>query len=316
LQRGGAVKIIVADDDAISRRMMARLLESSGYEVVTANNGREAAEKLASPDGPRLALIDWMMPELDGLGVCRSVRNRHDDSYVYVILLTAKQSRDDIVAGLEAGADDYITKPCNPEELRARLRTGSRILELEDKLVEAREDMRFKATHDALTSLWNRASILEDIERDLARSRREQGIVSILICDLDHFKQVNDVHGHLVGDEVLRQVASRLLSSVRTYDKVGRYGGEEFLVVLTGCDSGQTQQRAEDIRYAIGSRPFETNGGPLSITVSVGTLTNNEWSADLTANQLLHEADLALYRAKESGRNCVNAARPQDRESG
>jgi two-component system cell cycle response regulator len=304
------VKIIVADDDAISRRMMTRLLESSGYDVVTANNGRDAAEMLASPGGPRLALIDWIMPELDGLGVCRSVRDRQEDSYVYVILLTSKQARDDIVAGLEAGADDYLTKPCNPEELRARLRTGSRILALEDKLVEAREEMRFKATHDALTSLWNRASILEALERELARSRREQGIVSILICDLDHFKLINDVHGHLVGDEVLQQAASRLLSSVRTYDQVGRYGGEEFLVLLTGCDPSQTHSRAEHIRLAIGSLPFETNGGPLSITVSVGTLTSNEWTTDLTANQLLHQADLALYRAKEFGRNCVKSARP------
>jgi diguanylate cyclase (GGDEF)-like protein len=295
--------------------MMTRLLESSGYEVVTADNGREAAERLASPGAPRLALIDWIMPELDGLGVCRSVRQRHEESYVYVILLTSKQSRDDIVAGLEAGADDYLTKPCNPEELRARLRTGSRILALEDKLVEAREEMRFKATHDALTSLWNRASILEDFERELARSRREQGIVSILICDLDHFKLINDVYGHLMGDEVLRQTASRLLSSVRPYDQVGRYGGEEFLVLLTGCDPSQTQRRAEDIRSAIGSRTFETNVGSLAITMSVGSLTSNEWTADLTANQLLHEADLALYRAKECGRNCVKSACPPSHES-
>ena len=309
------MKILVADDEAISRRMMTRLLESSGYEVVTADNGREAAERLASPGAPRLALIDWIMPELDGLGVCRSVRQRHEESYVYVILLTSKQSRDDIVAGLEAGADDYLTKPCNPEELRARLRTGSRILALEDKLVEAREEMRFKATHDALTSLWNRASILEDFERELARSRREQGIVSILICDLDHFKLINDVYGHLMGDEVLRQTASRLLSSVRPYDQVGRYGGEEFLVLLTGCDPSQTQRRAEDIRSAIGSRTFETNVGSLAITMSVGSLTSNEWTADLTANQLLHEADLALYRAKECGRNCVKSACPPSHES-
>jgi diguanylate cyclase (GGDEF)-like protein len=309
------MKILVADDEAISRRMMTRLLEGSGYEVVTADNGSEAAEKLAAPGGPRLALIDWIMPGIDGLGVCRNVRNRQKDSYAYIILLTSKQSRDDIVAGLDAGADDYLTKPCNPEELRARLRTGSRILALEDKLVEAREEMRFKATHDALTSLWNRASILEAFERELVRSRREQGIVSILICDLDHFKLINDHYGHLVGDEVLRQAASRLLSSVRSYDQVGRYGGEEFLVLLTGCDSIQTQRRAEEIRSAIGSRPFETNCGPLSVTLSVGTLTSNQWTADLTANQLLHEADLALYRAKEFGRDCVESARPPTYDS-
>jgi diguanylate cyclase (GGDEF)-like protein len=308
------MKILVADDDAISCRMMARLLENSGYEVVTADNGREAVDMLATPNGPRLALIDWMMPELDGPEVCRCVRSRHEGSYVYITLLTSKQGGNDVVAGLEAGADDYLIKPCNVEELKARLRTGIRILDLEDKLVEARDDMRFRATHDSLTLLWNRASIIADFERELTRARRESGAVSILICDLDHFKQINDVYGHQVGDEVLQQAASRFLRSVRSYDQVGRYGGEEFLILLSGCDAGQAFQRAEDIRSAFASCSFETMRGPLSVTVSVGIVSNSEWTGDLTASQLLHEADLALYRAKASGRNCVLAAHPTAHE--
>jgi two-component system, cell cycle response regulator len=304
------MKILIADDDAISCRMTARLLENGGYEVITANNGRQAAEMLATPDGPRLALIDWMMPGLDGLGVCRNVRSRNEGPYIYIALLTSKQSGEDIVAGLEAGADDYLTKPCNPEELKARLRTGMRILELQDKLIEAREDMRFRATHDSLTSLLNRASILTEFEREVARCQRERSIVSILMCDLDHFKHINDVHGHLVGDEVLREAAARFMASVRAYDRVGRFGGEEFLVVLTGCDAALTRKRAEDLRFAICSRAFETASGPLPITVSVGTVTSTDCAADATASQLLHEADQALYSAKASGRNCVRAARP------
>jgi len=304
------VKILVADDDAVSRHMMQRLLERSGYEVVTAQDGREAADWLAVEDGPRLALIDWMMPELDGPGVCRLVRSRHDRSYVYITLLTSKQSKEDIVTGLEAGADDYLTKPCNPDELKARLRTGMRILDLENKLIDAREEMRFKATHDALTSLWNRGAILADLERELCRARREQGSVSILICDLDHFKQVNDVYGHLVGDEVLQQVAHRLLDSVRPYDAVGRYGGEEFLILMSGCSAALALRRADEVRDAMARRPFATTCGPLSVTVSIGVLTSSDWEDHFTTNQLLNEADRALYRAKARGRNCVCATDP------
>jgi diguanylate cyclase (GGDEF)-like protein len=304
------MKILVADDDAISRRMMTRLLESSGYDVASASNGRDAAEMLADLNGPRLALIDWMMPELDGPAVCRTVRSRHDSRYIYITLLTSKGASEDVVLGLEAGADDYLVKPCNPEELKARLRTGMRILDLEDKLVDAREDMRFRATHDALTGLRNRASILADLERELDRAQKEEGIVSILMCDLDHFKQVNDKYGHLVGDEVLTHAASRLLKSVRSYDMVGRYGGEEFVIVLTGCNLEQTDKRAEEIRTSIAQCQFETMGGSLSVTVSIGTASTCSWGNDVTANQLLHEGDIALYRAKNLGRNCVMAALP------
>jgi two-component system cell cycle response regulator len=309
------MKILIADDDLVSRRLMERVLERSGYEVVTAANGREAAEILSEADCPRLALIDWMMPELDGPGVCRNVRNRHDSRYVYITLLTSKQSSEDVVVGLEAGADDYLIKPCNTEELKARLRTGVRILDLEDKLVEAREEMRYKATHDFLTGLWNRGSIVSDFDRELARARRENGAVTILICDLDHFKRVNDVYGHLVGDEVLQSVATRLAKSVRSYDMVGRYGGEEFLLVLTGRDANLAEKRAEEIRSVVAGRAIETASGPLSVTLSIGVLTSNHWGNELTANQLLKEADKALYFAKANGRNCARIALPFPLES-
>ena len=230
------MKILVADDDPISLRLMERTLQNDGYEVITAKNGLQAAQVLSSPGGPRLALIDWMMPELDGPGVCREMRSRHDDAYVYILLLTSKQSSEDVVGGLEAGADDYLTKPCHPAELKARLHTGRRVLQLEDKLVEGREEMRFKATHDALTLLWNRGGILALLRSELSRSAREKTPVSLLICDIDHFKQINDLYGHPVGDEVLQQVSTRLQDMVRPHDCVGRYGGEEFLVVLGGCN--------------------------------------------------------------------------------
>jgi two-component system, cell cycle response regulator len=166
------VRILVADDDPVSLRLMEHMLRSSGYEVITVDNGQEAARILSKADGPRMALIDWMMPGLDGPGVCRAVRGRHDDAYVYMLLLTSKQSSGDVVQGLEAGADDYLTKPCHPAELKARLHTGRRVLQLEDKLVEAREKMRFKATHDSLTSLGDRGAILALLQNELSRAAR------------------------------------------------------------------------------------------------------------------------------------------------
>src|SRR5690242_13517970 len=226
------MRILIADDELISRKLLQKTLERAGYEVIAVANGREAADQLCPASGPRLALLDWVMPGLDGPSVCREVRKRKEQTYVYMVLLTSKESKEDVVAGLESGADDYLTKPFDPEELKARLRTGLRILDLEDRLVEAREEMRFQATHDALTSLLNRGVIMDLLGRELARSRRENLSTAILMCDLDHFKSVNDTYGHVAGDEVLKETAKRLLGSVRSYDFVGRYGGEELLIVL------------------------------------------------------------------------------------
>ena len=301
------MKILIADDEAISRRLLEKTLEREGYEVIAVDNGRLALQQLSLPDAPRLALLDWMMPEMDGPSVCQAIRQRHDQAYVHIVLLTSRGSKQDIVAGLEAGADDYLTKPWDPAELNARLRVGQRILQLEDRLVEARETMRFKATHDPLTSLFNRGVIVDLLARELARSRREKGCTVVMLGDLDHFKQVNDSHGHVVGDEVLREVARRLLSSARSYDFVGRYGGEEFLIVLNNCDSAQAVARAEEVRSGIASRPIQTSRGPLYATMSLGVLASQEWDLDLV-EEILSETDQALYRAKADGRNCVRLA--------
>ena len=207
-----------------------------------------------------------------------------------------------MIAGLEAGADDYLKKPVHPAELKARLRSGLRILELEDNLIRAREEMRFKATHDSLTSLWNRGFVLDLMERELERARRQNTSVSLLLCDLDHFKGINDKFGHLAGDEVMRETARRILGCVRSYDTVGRYGGEEFLVVLTGCDSAHSKDRAEQIRAALTRCPIRTDRGAVAVTTSLGVACTDDWG-HLGGEQLLHEADVALYEAKDAGRN-------------
>jgi len=284
---------------------MERMLQSSGYEVVTAANGLQASLELSKPDGPRLALVDWMMPELDGLGVCRYVRGRHDDRYVYILLLTSKESSEDVVQGLQAGADDYLTKPCHPAELNARLHTGIRVLQLEDKLVEAREKMRYEATHDSLTQLWDRGGIVALLRSELSRASRDRAPVSMLLCDVDYFKKINDTYGHLVGDEVLQGVAKRLQEMVRPHDCVGRYGGEEFLIVLGGCSLVNLKKRADQVREGICRAPFETSAGPIPVSLSIGATTIELWNKSDSINPFLKDADDALYRAKGAGRNCV-----------
>jgi two-component system cell cycle response regulator len=308
--RGVQVRILIADDESMSRLLLQKTLERAGYDVLAVENGRQAADQLCLANGPKLALLDWVMPELDGPGVCKEVRKRKEQSYVYMVLLTSKEAKEDVVAGLGSGADDYLTKPFDAEELKARLRTGLRILDLEDRLIEAREEMRYKATHDALTSLWNRGMMLELLGRELSRSHRERLSTTILLCDIDHFKNVNDTHGHLAGDEVLQETAKRLLASVRSYDFVGRYGGEEFLVALNNCDPAYGFARAEQIRKSIEERPVQTSSGLVAVTMSLGVLLSHEWGAR-PVEELLQEADLALYAAKAAGRNCVKVAGPR-----
>ena len=222
------MKILLAEDDALSRVLLQRTLQRSGYEVAAVEDGCRALAELSKEDPPRLALLDWIMPGRDGIEVCREVRRRKDHAYTYLILLSSRETKQDIVQGLESGADDYLTKPYDAEELKARLRAGERILELEDRLVEARESMRFQATHDVLTSLWNRGVIVELVSREVVRARREKWCNAVMMCDIDHFKKVNDEYGHAAGDDVLREVARRLQTSVRSYDMVGRYGGKNF----------------------------------------------------------------------------------------
>ena len=303
------MRILVAEDDAISRTLLERTLQRAGYTVISVENGAKAIAELVKQDAPRLALMDWLMPEMDGVEVCREIRRRKEHTYTYLILMSSRESKEDIVAGLESGADDYLTKPFDLDELKARLRTGHRILELEDHLVEARESMRFRATHDLLTSLWNRGVIVELMSHEIMRSRRERSCTAVMMCDIDHFKNVNDQYGHAIGDDVLREVARRLHNSVRSYDMVGRYGGEEFLVALSKCDPGSAVSRAENLRAKIAGRPIQTASKPVPVTISIGLALSTEFT-ECTVEEIMHQADMALYAAKAAGRNCVRVAKP------
>ena len=295
--------VLVAEDDPVFRLLFQRWLEQWGYKVTLAEDGAAAWRQLQSDHRPRLLLLDWMMPGMDGVEICRRVRALQHESYSYILVLTAKTDKEDTVFALDAGADDYITKPVDPNELRARIQVGRRILHLQDELVRSREQLRQQATHDALTGLLNRRYIIQSLNDELARAERTDRPVGVLMLDLDHFKQVNDVHGHQAGDAVLAEVAGRMVSVLRTYDKVGRYGGEEFLVVLPDCSEDLLGCIAERVRARVAAKPVVTADAEIAITVSVGGTVNGANPGN-TAAALIRVADNALYRAKHQSRNC------------
>ena len=299
------MKVLIADDDPVSRRLLQVTLSNSGYETVQAVDGADALRALEQKDSPRLVVLDWIMPSLDGVEVCRAIRKRALEPYLYIILLTVKGDQKEIVEGLEAGADDYITKPFDLLELKARLRAGQRILELQDQLIASREQLRFEATHDTQTGLLNHATILETLRVEVLRAHREGTPLGVIMVDLDHFKAINDHHGHMAGDTVLREVAVRLQTSMRPYDSVGRYGGEEFLVVAPGCSLEKAAALAERLRRSIGDDPVHCPTGPISVTASLGVSSAREASGP---DQILATTDEALYKAKIQGRNRVVAA--------
>ena len=296
------MKVLIAEDDPVARPTLGAFLANWGYEVTMAANGTQALEILLQDNAPRLAILDWMMPGMDGIQVCQEVRKCADPPYTYIILLTAKTQKRDLIVGLEAGADDLLRKPPYPEELRLRLLRGRRILDWQEQLLAAREALLAQATQDSLTGLWNHGAILQILERELARADRDGSRVGVLMADLDHFKSVNDSFGHLAGDAVLLEIATRMRKVVRPYDAVGRYGGEEFLIVCPGCDPIQALHLAERLRAGIGDEPVSTPSGQITLTVSVGMAVGER---SLLPNSLLRAADMALYRAKHRGRNRV-----------
>jgi two-component system cell cycle response regulator len=296
------MKVLIADDELVSRRLLQSMLVRLGYEVVVASDGVEAQSILLAPDGPRLAILDWMMPGADGLDVCRAIRQQAR-AYVYVIVLTSKDRKEDLVAAFDAEVDDFITKPYETAELRARLRSGERVLHLQATLLETQSMLQHQATHDSLTGLWNRSMIHEQLAMELKRAARSGEPVAVIMADLDHFKQINDRHGHAAGDEVLREASARMRGVLRDHDGISRYGGEEFLVLLPRTSAQVALVIAERIRAAVASRPVSVGDASLPVTLSMGLATTVDHPADV--EPLIAAADAALYRAKAAGRNRV-----------
>jgi two-component system, cell cycle response regulator len=305
------LRILVAEDSRVYRHLISSCLKQWDFSFVMANDGKSAWEALESESAPTLAILDWILPEMTGLELCQRIRSRVDnEQYVYTIVLTAKNHPHDLLAAMEAGADDFLSKPFDPAELKARLLAGRRIILLQRELISARESLRFAATHDSMTGLLNRMESIAFLRREIARGRREGLPVGIVLTDLDHFKKVNDTYGHSAGDAVLQEAARRFRAGLREYDGVGRYGGEEFLLIMPGCDLPTTVQRAEAIRRLIEKDAVVAPQGNVSATVSMG-VTVADPARDASIESLLENADEALYRAKRSGRNRVECGVPE-----
>jgi two-component system, cell cycle response regulator len=301
------MKILIAEDDPAYRQLLTEVLGMWGYDVVVARNGNEALQALLTKDAPQLAILDWMMPGMEGVEVCRNIRKDTERSYTYIILLTSLQRDEDLVIGMEAGADDYIFKPFKLNELRVRLRAGRRIIELQNELMAARDIFQEKAIHDSLTGLLNHEEILCIMDRELARSERDGVCVSIIMADIDHFKLVNDTYGHLAGDVVLRIIAQKMHSMARSYDTIGRFGGEEFLFVLPECCIECAVTFAERLRSLISTDSIDTPEGMIPVTISLGVAASRK-DGRRDGHSLVKAADGALYKAKENGRNRVEVA--------
>jgi diguanylate cyclase (GGDEF)-like protein len=301
--------ILVAEDNQSSRRLLEKTLAKAGYDVLAVENGRQALEAIDRKFFP-LVLTDWMMPELNGLELCKAIRKRSGQGYVFIILLTARDSKCDIVTGLEAGADDYLTKPFSRSELIARLNCGVRILELERSLMQANEEIRFLSITDPLTRCYNRGYICERLPQEIKRAIRYDRPLSLMLCDIDHFKKVNDIYGHQAGDELLKEFVEFIKSSIRKdVDWLARYGGEEFLIVLPETKLSSAVRVAQRLRRILAAKKTKVDGGELSITASFGVTGFDAIfrKDEILPDIMIRHADQCLYRAKKSGRNRVRA---------
>jgi len=296
--------ILIAEDDPVARRLLEKNLKEWGYQVFKADDGEKAWEILKKPD-VRIAILDWIMPELEGPELCARLRQARKPLYTYLILLTARDTSFDIIRGLEAGADDYMTKPVNLLELKARLKTAARIIELEDRLLQAQRKLIRLATTDSLTHAWNRRSIIRFIKEEIDRYLRGGKPFGLLMIDMDNFKQINDLFGHQAGDAVLQNLVRLFKKNLRNYDRVGRYGGDELIVLLPGSDICYTGLVASRLLELCRHSKISTRAGQkISLSLSIGG-TSTDSLTQVEINNLIQTSDRALYLAKKLGRDRV-----------
>jgi two-component system chemotaxis response regulator CheY len=296
------MKVLVVEDDPVTRKLLEVFLGKWGYEVFLSCDGQEAWDILSAPESPSLVISDWMMPCMTGLELCRKIREAETSNYIYFIILTAKEKKEDVVEALSAGADDYLVKPFDQEELKYRVRIGKRILNLEHRILEL-------ARTDFLTGVLNRRAFMERMEQEMHRAVREDSHLSLILADLDFFKRINDQYGHNAGDLVLRRFTEEISKCLRPYDFVGRYGGEEFLVCLPGVNESQAKLVAERMRKRIEHMTviLPEALGSVQITASFG-VTSRLMGSEETLVSMTQQADDAMYKAKREGRNRVRVA--------
>lgn len=297
------MRILIAEDEVVSRRLLAAALTKMGHDVVSSANGAEAWKALENEE-IGLVIADWMMPEVDGLELVRRIRSRADLPYVYVILLTSRADMEDLVAGMEAGADDYIRKPFHRDELMVRIKAGQRVITLERELALKNKRLDELAKIDGLTGLWNRRSFDEDLLHRHDQSRRFGHAYSLAMVDIDHFKAYNDLLGHEAGDTALREVARALRDGTRSIDRVYRYGGEEFVVLLLETKAEGARVLGERLRQSVQDLALPHPGNPTFevVTISVGVASYRPGTG-ASPEDVLRHADISLYRSKTEGRN-------------
>jgi two-component system cell cycle response regulator len=312
------MKILIAQEEEVVRGMLEATLAKWGHEIIATSDGGQAWKELQKEGAPRLAILDRTMPGMEGMAVCREVRKRTETPYVYILLTMAQGQEQEMLEGMKAGVDDYLTKPVNADQLMIRVRIARRILELQEELRNAHEAIGYQTTHDPLTGMWNRTAILDGLLRELARVRREGSHVGLILAEVDHFKSINDTYGHQVGDAVLREAARRIRSIVRPYDTVGRYGGEEFLIIVPGCDTKNALAQAERLRTSLTGESMDISEwgkftsakeGKLQVTLSLGVAAAEKMKE---TEPLLHAVEAALARARTAGHNRAEVATEAD----
>ncbi len=306
------MNILIVEDDPISIKLLQKTLGSWGHIVLTAENGQVAWD-IIQRENIKFVIADWLMPVLDGLELCKKIRAESDSGYTYFMLLTGKDKKEDIIRGLEAGADDYVTKPFDWQEIKVRIRTGERILTLEKELVKTNEELLHLnmtleelACMDPLMGIGNRRNLHNVMDKAHHRACRYEQRYGIIMCDIDLFKAYNDIYGHLQGDQVLQKVAYAIKHALRVSDDVFRYGGEEILVLLPDQDKNSTTLAAERVRKAVESLSIEHKGSEKgTVTISCGVAAFDGECEDIKWTATVERADQAMYRAKSGGRNQV-----------
>ena len=306
------MQILVADDERSLRLILSKALRKWGYDTVEAENGEEAFSILNLENPPMIVILDWMMPRMDGIEVLRKIRAEDREIPFYIIMLTSKNEKADIIEGLNEGADDYLAKPFDLGELRARINSGKRIVELHKELVDSKKKLEYQLEHDVLTGLYSRRFIMEKLNREIARSQRTGSSFAVAICDIDHFKKINDSYGHQAGDIVLREFGKILEGNIREYDSVGRIGGEEFLMITPLKNEEDEISLFERVRSKVENGRIAVESGEISMTVSIGVTF---YETGKNSDKIIFEADKALYIAKNSGRNRVVFSKNQEENS-
>lgn len=298
------MKVLVVDDDRGSLLVARAAVEQSGHECIVAADG-DAGWQLYQDQRPHVVVSDLKMPGLDGLDLCRAIRAVESNSYTYIVLLTSHGSRHDVLAGMAAGADDYVTKPLDPFTLHTRLLAALRVTSLHAELAEYRRALASQARTDPLTGLHNRLKMSEDLDLLHSRSERYGHDYALAICDVDNFKSYNDIYGHPAGDAALQAVAAALKEPARHSDGVYRYGGEEFLFLFPGQSWTGARVILERARVAVQALGIVHRGDPSGVLTLSAGISAHIPGHRVDYEQLLKEADTALYAAKTSGRNAV-----------